>query len=231
MRQILIAIDGPSGAGKSTLAKAIAGRLGIMYLDTGALFRALAYGALKAGLDPKSLDQVREYMERADLEVTFGKDGQHVFIQQEDVTSKIRTPEVSLAASDISVHPIVRDYILTKERELAKKESFVLDGRDIGTVVLPQADVKIFLTASAQARAGRRLIDLEKSKAGVDYQQVLADLQQRDQQDKNRKTAPTRQADDAVLLDSTHLSLQETIDQAMAIIRDKLVSKGENLDV
>ena len=181
MRQILIAIDGPSGAGKSTLAKAIAGRLGIMYLDTGALFRALAYGALKAGLDPKSLDQVREYMERADLEVTFGKDGQHVFIQQEDVTSKIRTPEVSLAASDISVHPIVRDYILTKERELAKKESFVLDGRDIGTVVLPQADVKIFLTASAQARAGRRLIDLEKSKAGVDYQQVLADLQQRDQ--------------------------------------------------
>ena len=231
MRQILIAIDGPSGAGKSTLAKAIAGRLGIMYLDTGALFRALAYGALKAGLDPKSLDQVREYMERADLEVTFGKDGQHVFIQQEDVTSKIRTPEVSLAASDISVHPIVRDYILTKERELAKKESFVLDGRDIGTVVLPQADVKIFLTASAQARAGRRLIDLEKSKAGVDYQQVLADLQQRDQQDKNRKTAPTRQADDAVLLDSTHLSLQETIDQAMAIIRDKLVLKGENLDV
>lgn len=231
MRQILIAIDGPSGAGKSTLAKAIAGRLGIMYLDTGALFRALAYGALKAGLDPKSLDQVREYMEKVDLEVTFGKDGQHVFIQQEDVTSKIRTPEVSLAASDISVHPIVRDYILTKERELAKKESFVLDGRDIGTVVLPQADVKIFLTASAQARAGRRLIDLEKSKAGVDYQQVLADLQQRDQQDKNRKTAPTRQADDAVLLDSTHLSLQETIDQAMAIIRDKLVLKGENLDV
>ena len=231
MRQILIAIDGPSGAGKSTLAKAIAGRLGIMYLDTGALFRALAYGALKAGLDPKSLDQVREYMERVDLEVTFEKDGQHVFIQQEDVTSKIRTPEVSLAASDISVHPIVRDYILTKERELAKKESFVLDGRDIGTVVLPQADVKIFLTASAQARAGRRLIDLEKSKAGVDYQQVLADLQQRDQQDKNRKTAPTRQADDAVLLDSTQLSLQETIDQAMAIIRDKLVLKGENLDV
>lgn len=223
MRQILIAIDGPSGAGKSTLAKAIASRLGIMYLDTGALFRALAFGALDQGLDPKSPDQMARYIKTADLTVGFQDDGQHVFIQDRDVTPEIRSPEVSLAASDISVHPLVRDYVLSKERELAEKESFVLDGRDIGTVVLPQADVKIFLTASAQARAGRRLLDLEQSEGGqVDYRQVLADLEQRDRQDKNRKTAPTRQAEDAVLLDSTDLSLKQTIDRAMAIVADKL---------
>lgn len=222
-RHILIAIDGPSGAGKSTVAHALAEEFNIMHLDTGALFRALAYAALEAGLDSQDPDQSATLLDQVTLEIVFKDKKQKVLINGEDITSKIRTEEVSLAASNISVHPIVRNYILDKERELAEKESFVLDGRDIGTVVLPNADLKIFLLASPEIRAQRRLIDLLN--AGItntDYDQVLEDIKKRDAQDSNRETAPTKKADDAILIDSSELSLEETISMIKDIVAKKL---------
>lgn len=222
-RHILIAIDGPSGSGKSTVAHALAEEFNIMHLDTGALFRALAYAALEAGLDSQDPDQSATLLDQVTLEIVFKDKKQKVLINGEDITSKIRTEEVSLAASNISVHPIVRNYILDKERELAEKESFVLDGRDIGTVVLPNADLKIFLLASPEIRAQRRLMDLLNAGiSNTDYDQVLEDIKKRDAQDSNRETAPTKKADDAILIDSSELSLEETISMIKDIVAKKL---------
>ncbi|NLJ94930.1 MAG: (d)CMP kinase [Clostridiaceae bacterium] len=219
-----IAIDGPSGAGKSTIAKKLANELDIMYLDTGALFRAVAYQALKLKVDPNDLEAVTEFIPEVELEINFVNKEQRVSINEKDVTDFIRTEEVSIAASDISVHPIIRNFILEKERELASKESFVLDGRDIGTVVLPKAEVKIFLSASPEIRAKRRYKDLEKqSDDEVEYQQVLADILKRDKQDSSRKTAPTKKAKDAVFLDSSNLTLAETLAQVKKIVKEKLL--------
>ncbi len=217
-----IAIDGPSGAGKSTISKTLAAELGIMYLDTGALFRALAYAALENNVDPKSEQEVVEFLKHVALDISFENNEQQVFINQKNVTPFIRTEKISIAASDISVHPALRQYILLKERELSETESFILDGRDIGTVVLPHADVKIFLTASAEERARRRLIDLQSAGQESNYEQVLADIKKRDEQDSNRVTAPTKKADDAVLVDSSQLTLSETIAEIKEIILEKL---------
>ncbi|HZJ68808.1 MAG TPA: (d)CMP kinase [Candidatus Eisenbacteria bacterium] len=211
MKKISIAIDGPSGAGKSTVAKALAEEFNIMHLDTGALFRALAYTALKLNLNPKDEKSIACLLNQVDMRIVFEDKEQKVLINDEDVTPYLRSEEVSIAASDISVHPNLRNYVLEKERELSEQESFVLDGRDIGTVVLPDADVKIFLTASARDRARRRLKDLRKVNPDIDLKQVLKDIEQRDAQDKNRSIAPTKQAEDAVFIDSSDLSLEETI--------------------
>ena len=171
MKKISIAIDGPSGAGKSTVAKALAEEFNIMHLDTGALFRALAYTALKLNLNPKDEKNVACLLNQVDMCIIFEDKEQKVLINNEDVTPYLRSEEVSIAASDISVHPNLRNYVLEKERELSEQESFVLDGRDIGTVVLPDADVKIFLTASARDRARRRLKDLRKVNPDIDLKQ------------------------------------------------------------
>lgn len=222
-RKILIAIDGPSGAGKSTLAKAIAKKMDIMHLDTGALFRALGYAALRAGFEARNSEQAAELLKQIELDIEFEGKNQKVKINGKDVTSYIRTEEVSLAASNISVHPIVRDYILLLERQLAERESFVLDGRDIGTVVLPNADLKIFLTASPQVRAERRLIDLiNAGDRNAEYEQVLHDIIKRDNQDSNRQTAPTRMADDAILIDSSKLTIEETVNQVLTLAEQLL---------
>lgn len=221
MSKISIAIDGPSGAGKSTVAKALAKDLNIMHLDTGALFRALAYAALKLDLNPKDKNCVPILLEKTDLKVIFEDKEQRVLINDEDVTPYLRTEKISIAASNISVHPILREYVLRKERELAEHESFVLDGRDIGTVILPNADVKIFLTASVKDRAQRRLKDLRKAEPNIKYEQVLEDIISRDRQDSNRATAPTKQAEDAVLVDSSELSLKDTISLIKEIVNRK----------
>ena len=218
-RKILIAIDGPSGAGKSTLAKAIAEKLDIMHLDTGALFRALGYAALKKGFDTRNSEQATKLVKEIELDVKFEGKSQKVLIDGRDVTPYIRTEDVSIAASNISVHSIVRDYVLLQERQLAEKESFVLDGRDIGTVVLPNADLKVFLTATPQVRAERRLLDLiNAGDQNAEYEQVLRDIKKRDDQDSNRQTAPTRMADDAFLIDSSNLTIEETVAQMLALI-------------
>ncbi|NLJ70440.1 MAG: (d)CMP kinase [Clostridiaceae bacterium] len=218
-KNILIAIDGPSGAGKSTLAKAIAEKLDIMHLDTGALFRALGYAALVKGFDTRNSEQAAELVNLVKLDIEFEGKDQKVLINGEDVTPYIRTEDVSIAASNISVHPIIRDYILSQERQLAERESFILDGRDIGTVVLPNADVKIFLTASPQVRAERRLQDLIRAgDQNAKYEQVLQDIETRDSQDSNRQTAPTRMADDAVLIDSSNLTIEETVAKVLALV-------------
>ena len=200
-----------------------------MHLDTGALFRALAYAALEAGLDSQDPDQSAALLDQVTLEIIFKDKKQKVLINGKDITSKIRTEEVSLAASNISVHPTVRNYILEKERELAEKESFVLDGRDIGTVVLPNADLKIFLLASPEIRAQRRLSDLLNAGiSNTDYDQVLEDIKKRDAQDSNRDTAPTKKADDAILIDSSELSLEETISMIKDIVAKKLETGNLN---
>ena len=218
-RKILIAIDGPSGAGKSTLAKAIAEKLDIMHLDTGALFRALGYAALKKGFDTRNSEQATKLVKEIELDVKFEGKSQKVLIDGRDVTPYIRTEDVSIAASNISVHSIVRDYVLLQERQLAEKESFALDGRDIGTVVLPNADLKVFLTATPQVRAERRLLDLiNAGDQNAEYEQVLRDIKKRDDQDSNRQTAPTRMADDAFLIDSSNLTIEETVAQMLALI-------------
>ncbi|HHT24333.1 MAG TPA: (d)CMP kinase [Clostridiaceae bacterium] len=218
-RKILIAIDGPSGAGKSTLAKAIAEKLDIMHLDTGALFRALGYAALIKDFDTRDAKQAAELIKQVELGIEFENKNQKVLLNGKDVTPYLRTEDVSIAASNISVHPVVRDYILLQERQLAERESFVLDGRDIGTVVLPNADVKVFLIASPQVRARRRLLDLiNAGNQNAEYEQVLQDIERRDHQDSNRQTAPTKMAADAVLIDSSNLTIEETVAQVLALV-------------
>ncbi|MGI6579989.1 MAG: (d)CMP kinase [Saccharofermentanales bacterium] len=218
-RRILIAIDGPSGAGKSTLAKAIAEKLDIMHLDTGALFRALGYAALQKGFDTHNSEQAAELVKKVELDIEFEGKKQKTLIDGQDVTPYLRTEDVSIAASNISVHPVIRDYILLQERQLAERESFILDGRDIGTVVLPNADVKIFLTASPRVRAERRLQDLiNAGDQNTKYEQVLQDIEKRDNQDSNRQTAPTRMAGDAVLIDSSNLTIEETVGRVLALV-------------
>ena len=220
---ISVAIDGPSGAGKSTLARAAAGRLGYVYVDTGAIYRTIGYHILKAGVDPKNGAAVAAELPELRVEMRYGADGlQRMYLNGEDVTDAIRLPEVSRYASDVSAHPAVRSYLLEMQRELARTHSVIMDGRDIGTVVLPDAQVKVFLTASAEARAQRRVRELEQRGTPQPYEQVLSEIQQRDYNDTHRATAPLRQADDAVVLDTTDLDFQESEEALLCIIRKKL---------
>lgn len=220
---ISVAIDGPSGAGKSTLARAAAGRLGYVYVDTGAIYRTIGYHILKAGIDPKSGAAVAAELPELRVEMRYGADGlQRMYLNGEDVTDAIRLPEVSRYASDVSAHPAVRDYLLEMQRQLAREHSVIMDGRDIGTVVLPEAAVKVFLTASAEARAQRRVRELEQRGTPQPYAQVLEEIRQRDYNDTHRAAAPLRQAEDAVVLDTTELNFQESEEALLCIIRKKL---------
>ena len=212
---INIAIDGPAGAGKSSIAKAAAAQLGFIYVDTGALYRSAALYALSNGLDEQSLiDSVG----KVDIKLEY-KDGvQHVILNGEDVSQKIRTPEVSMNASRFSAIPEVRAFLFDLQQRIAKENNIIMDGRDIGTVVLPNADLKVFLTASAEERANRRF--KEMTDTNVTYEQVLEDIKQRDYNDMNRKTAPLKQAEDAVLLDTTEMTMEQVIDKLTSMIKE-----------
>ena len=222
MKNISIAIDGPSGAGKSTLARAIAAELGCLYVDTGAIYRTIGYYVLTHGIDPKDGAAVTKSLPDIQVELTYGEDGlQHMLLNGQDVTKEIRLPEVSLCASAVSAHPEVRAFLLDMQRQLARTHSVIMDGRDIGTVVLPEADVKVDLTASAQARARRRCAELEQRGTPEPFEKVLGEIEERDWNDTHRDVAPLRQAEDAVLLDTTELDFQESKTALLHIIRKR----------
>lgn len=215
----VIAIDGPAGAGKSTVARAVAVRLGFFLLDTGAIYRALALGATRAGVPLSDGPGTGELAAR--LQIRFDPSGR-VFLGDEDISQAIRTPEVSHGASMVSAHPEVRAALLDLQRRLASQGGCVVEGRDIGTVVLPWAPLKIFLTASPEERARRRYEELRAKGAGVDYAQTLAELKERDHRDSTRASAPLRQAEDAVPVDTSGMTLPAVIDLISALARAKL---------
>ena len=217
-----VAIDGPSGAGKSTLARALAKELGFVYVDTGAIYRSVGYFARQRGVDPADEAAVEALLPEIRLEMLYGEDGlQHMILNGQDVTREIRLPEISLYASRVSAIPAVRAFLLEMQRGMARTHSVIMDGRDIGTVVLPQADVKLFLTASAEDRARRRFLELEERGTPEPYEEVLRAIQERDWNDTHRSAAPLRQAEDAVVLDTTHLDFNESEEALLRIIRER----------
>ena len=218
-----IAIDGPAGAGKSTIAKALAKELGYQYVDTGAIYRTVAYFLDLLGVSPKDVDGVERYIDELTIEIEYDEEGkQHMIMNGMDVSDEIRTQEISQKASLVSAHKVVRDVLLDMQRDVAKKHNVIMDGRDIGTVVLPKASVKIFLTASAEVRAKRRTDELLAKGQKANYQQTLKDIQQRDYQDMNRPIAPLKQAKDAVLLDTSDLDIEGVVAAMKKIIEEKI---------
>lgn len=219
---IAIAIDGPAGAGKSTISKAAAKRLGFIYIDTGALYRTVGLAATRAGVEPKEGKEVDQLLSRISVELTFNDKGEQVvLLNKEDVSGLIRTPEASMMASAISAVPSVRAFLLDLQRDIAKTNNVIMDGRDIGTVILPDAEVKIFLTASAEARAERRYKELVEKGMDVKYEDILQDVITRDYNDSHREIAPLKQADDAVLADTTEVDLEGSIELIIKIIKEK----------
>ncbi len=223
---INIAIDGPAGAGKSTIARKAAAELGFIYVDTGALYRSVAYYCISAGADVSVPESVEKLLPEITPELRFIDGVQHVFVNGSDVSDKIRTPEVSMAASKVSAIPAVRAFLFDLQKKIARENDIIMDGRDIGTVVLPDADLKIFLTASPEARADRRYAELKNKPGAPAYEQVLADIIKRDHDDSTRAIAPLKQADDAVLCDTTELSLEESVQTIIGMI--KKVKDGNN---
>lgn len=218
-----VAIDGPAGAGKSTMAKAVAKKLGFVYVDTGAIYRTVGYHMHLMGIGPRDTDGVTRLIDDVNLQITYDEAGvQHMMLNGADVTDEIRTPEMSTIASQISKQPVVRDFLLDVQRDVAKKNHVIMDGRDIGTVVLPHAEVKIYLTASPEVRAQRRFLELKAKDPRVRYEDVLRDLKERDQTDMTRKIAPLRKAADAIELNTDQLSLEESIDTMLQIIQGRL---------
>ena len=222
-KMISIAIDGPGGAGKSTIAKRLAKELGFYYVDTGAIYRTVAYFLDLLGISPKDVDGVERYIDELTVEIEYDEDGlQHMIMNGMDVSEDIRTPEISLKASDVSAHAVVRDMLLDMQRDVAKKHNVIMDGRDIGTVVLPRATVKIFLTASAEVRAQRRTDELIAKGQKANFQQVLKEIQQRDYQDTHREVAPLKQAKDAVRVDTSELDIEGVVAAIRQIIGKKV---------
>ena len=220
---IAVAIDGPAGAGKSSVAKAVGKQLGLLYVDTGALYRTVGLAALRKGVDPSSKAEVEALLKEISVEMDFSEtSGQVVLLNGEDVTGLIRTPEVSMTASDISALPIVREYLLGLQRNIAKTKNVIMDGRDIGTVVLPDAQVKIFLTASPESRAERRYKEIVEKGEKTTVKDVLRDVIKRDYNDTNRKAAPLRPAEDSVLVDTTNLDFDGSVEAVAKIIRERI---------
>lgn len=219
---ISVAIDGPAGAGKSTIAKALAREFSLIHVDTGAIYRAVALYFLQKGQDPADRLVVVPQLRDIVVEMVFSAQGQRMLLQGQDVTGLIRTPAVSMGASAVSAIPEVRDFLLEQQRQMAREHDVIMDGRDIGTVVLPDATVKIFLTASAEERARRRHLELLEKGTEADYQTVLEEVRQRDHQDASRASAPLRQAEDAALVDTSHLNFEEAVAAMAAIIRQKI---------
>lgn len=216
-----IAIDGPAGAGKSTIAKILAARLGILYLDTGAMYRAVGYKAIKSGVSVSDLAAVENMLKNTTVDVKVEDGVQHVYLDGEDVSGVIRTPEVSRAASDISALPPVRHAMVDLQRIIAAKQDTVLDGRDVGTFVLPNAEHKFFLTASVEERAKRRYKELVGRGENCDFEKIRKDIETRDYNDSHRTLAPLKKADDAVEVDTTFMTIEEVADKLATLISNK----------
>lgn len=218
---INVAIDGPAGAGKSTIAKAAAKELGFIYVDTGALYRAVAYNAVKTGaIDDEQ--KIINMLDSTKVELKYVNGVQAVYLNGEDVSEFIRTPEISMGASKVSAIPQVRAFLLNLQREIASKNNVIMDGRDIATVVLPNADVKIFLFASPECRAERRYKELIEKGESVSFDDVLKDVNQRDYQDSHREIAPLKPSDDSIMADTSELSLQESINLIVNTIKERI---------
>lgn len=218
---VSVAIDGPSGAGKSSMARRLAAELGYTYVDTGAMYRAVGLYALRAGKDPADNAAVEALLPQVHLDILLKDGTQHVLLNGEDVSAAIRAEEVGMAASAVGANPAVRALLLDTQRSLAKSRDVLMDGRDIGTVVLPDATVKIFLTASPEARAQRRFAELQAKGEQADFETVLADIRRRDDQDTHRAAAPLRQAEDAVLVDTSELD----IEQSFALLKNTILDR------
>lgn len=219
---ISIAIDGPAGAGKSTIAKEVAKELGFIYVDTGALYRTVGYYILKQGENPANREEVLKRLPEIEISLCFQDGWQRVLLCGKDVSEEIRSPEVSMAASDVSAIKEVRDFLFGLQRNLARNNNILMDGRDIGTVVLPNAQIKIFLTASSRERATRRYHQLKRKGIDVTFEEVLEDIEKRDYQDSYRAVAPLVPAQDAVIVDTTGNTLKESIQYLTHLIKERL---------
>lgn len=222
MRPINVAIDGPAGAGKSTVAKGVAKKLGYIYVDTGALYRAIGVHAMRNSVDTKDAEGVGALLDGIKVELKFVDGVQKVFLCDEDVSEAIRTPDASMAASNVSAIPAVRAFLLDLQRDIAGKNNCLMDGRDIGTVVLPDAQIKIFMTADVEERAMRRYRELQEKGINDSYEQVLSEMKERDFQDSNRPIAPLKPAEDSVIFDSTGHTLQQSIDEISALLGERI---------
>lgn len=216
-----IAIDGPAGAGKSAAAKAVAKELDFIYVDTGALYRGIGLYVIRKGKNPASIEEVVPLLAEIRIEMRHIEREQHIFLNGEDVSDKIRTESVSAAASAVSAIPAVRDFLFDMQRDIAEKNSVIMDGRDIGTVVLPDAELKIFLTAKPEVRAERRVKQLAEKGIEANFDDVLADVMQRDYNDSNRDFRPLRLADDGILLDNSELTFEETVERIISLAKER----------
>ena len=218
-----IAIDGPAGSGKSTMAKRLAAELGYRYVDTGAIYRTVAYFFDLWGVSPKDIDGIRRYIDELNIDIEYDEEGtQHMLMNGIDVTGDIRTQDISQKASLISAHAIVRDMLLDMQRDVAKKYNVIMDGRDIGSVVLPKANVKIFLTASAEVRAQRRTDELIAKGQKANYATILKEIQQRDYQDTHREVAPLKMCRDSIKVDTSELDIDAVVEKIRGIIAEKI---------
>lgn len=222
MKKFALAIDGPSGAGKSSIAKALAKSLGIIYVDTGAIYRTVGLYVFRQGIDSKDREKIIPLLNHINIRLAYADNAQHIYLNEEDVSDKIRTETISKYASDVSAIPEVRAFLLSLQRDMAKGNSVVMDGRDIGTVVLPNAEIKVFLTASAEVRAERRYKELITKGENVTFDSVLAAINQRDKNDSSRATAPLKAADDAIILDNSYLTAEDTLQKFSEIIESRI---------
>ena len=219
---IKIAIDGPSGSGKSSVAKAVSAKLGIVYVDTGALYRSVGYYVRTKDKDPKNADEVEALLPEIDLDVRYENGVQCVYLNGENLGDRIRQPEISMYASAVSAIPAVRAFLLETQKSIARKNNVIMDGRDIGTVILPDADVKIFMTASNEARAMRRFKELTEKGVEVKYEDVLREMIERDENDRSRAVAPAVPAADAIMFDNSGYSLEQSVEHVVNIIEEKI---------
>ena len=222
-KKISIAIDGPAGAGKSTIARKLAKELGYYYVDTGAIYRTVAYFLDLLGVSPKDVDGVERYIDELTIDIEYDEEGvQHMIMNGMDVTADIRTQDISQKASLVSAHAIVRDMLLDMQRDVAKQYNVIMDGRDIGTVVLPKANVKIFLTASAEVRAKRRTDELIAKGQKANYERILQEIKQRDYQDTHREVAPLKPARDSIKVDTTEMDIDQVVEEIKTIVGKKI---------
>ena len=223
MSTFSVAIDGPSGAGKSTIARAVASEFSFLYVDTGAIYRTVGLAVRRAGVGSRDAEAVRALLPELKIDLRYGEDGaQRMFLAGEDVSDEIRTPEISIYASDVSAFAFVREYLMEMQRSLARTYDVIMDGRDIGTVVLPDATLKIFLTASAEARAERRWKELLEKGQTVTFEEVLRDMEYRDRNESSREAAPLKAAEDAIVVDTTELNFEESCEKVKELIRERM---------
>ncbi len=222
MERINIAIDGPAGAGKSTIAKAVAKEMSYIYVDTGALYRTVGVFAIEEKTDFDNMEDIKNLLGRIDVELKYVDGVQKVYLNGLDYSDKIRTPEASMAASDVSKIPIVREFLLSKQRDIAKENNCIMDGRDIGTVVLPDAQIKIFLTADVEERAERRYKELLEKGTEVKFEEVLEDMKKRDYQDSHREIAPLKPAEDSIIFDTTGMTLEQSVPKMLELLNSLL---------